>query len=166
MNKALRRWHMHRKNRHWWVLTILLLAGGGIVLFLNLKEPADEGDPIILYWSMLQEGFSASLSPSSPPGATAMLKQMEGKQVRLNGYMFPLQQAEEHSQFLFSPRTHACPFCMPSNAGNIIEVRMQDALPLHKQPIEVQGRFVLLDTLESDGLLYRIEDGKLFETAP
>jgi len=117
-----------------------------------------------LSWEVLAEldlGFS-----SKGPGQTEVsirfpdeLKALDGKEVRLAGYMQPLDGAEKHSRFLFSAFPPACPFCLPGGPAEIVEVEMKQPVKFSYEALTLKGRFSLLQD-DPSGLLYRLSDAQ------
>lgn len=88
------------------------------------------------------------------------VQQLDGKTIRLMGYMIPLGMEEAQTHFLLSAFPgHGCFFHMPGGPAAIVEVQASKAALFSYDPVAVEGR---LHVLHEDpyGLLYRITDAK------
>ena len=83
------------------------------------------------------------------------LKQLNGSDVALFGYMLPIEAASQHRHFLFSNRNHSCPFCMPSSGGNLVEVYSKESLPYRSEAFWLHGEFDVNKDQHSP-LIYRL----------
>lgn len=76
------------------------------------------------------------------------VKKLEGKQIRLKGYIIPLEELRGQKYFVFSRYPfNLCYFCGAAGPETIIEVRSQKEIPFTEDLIELEGRF---DTNASD----------------
>ena len=117
-----------------------------------------------LSWEVLAE---LDLSYTSKgPGQTEVtmrfpeaVKALDGTEVRLAGYMQPLDGGERHARFLFSAFPPACPFCLPGGPAEIVEVEMKQPLNFSYEALTLKGRFSLLQD-DPSGLLYRLTEAQ------
>jgi uncharacterized protein len=86
---------------------------------------------------------------------------LDGKEIRVKGYVFPLDQAVRLSRFLLTAYPPDCPFCLPAGATQMIFVECARPLESPKDAVVVAGRLQLLRNT-SDGLLYKMS-GARFE---
>ena len=100
------------------------------------EEPATKMD-----WRMLRElnYRTGKISPS--------LKALDGKMVRIPGYMVPLEDDSEIvSDFLLVPYVGACIHTPPPPPNQIVEVKMQSQKKVKMSfwdPVWVQGKLVI-----------------------
>lgn len=70
------------------------------------------------------------------------VKKLEGKQIRLKGYIIPLEELRGQKYFVFSRYPfNLCYFCGAAGPETIIEVRSQKEIPFTEDLIELEGRF-------------------------
>lgn len=88
------------------------------------------------------------------------LKELAGTSVKVQGFMFPLDQAEEQGHFLLTMYPPSCPFCLPAGPEGMIEVFATKPIPFSYDLIDVQGT---IEFPEKDpmGLRYRLRSGVL-----
>jgi hypothetical protein len=82
---------------------------------------------------------------------------LEKKEVKLQGFMMPLETGAKQKRFLLSAMPPECGFCLPGGPEQFVEVQAKSALKYVLDPIVVSGR---LDLIRDDpgGLLYRLTD--------
>jgi hypothetical protein len=85
---------------------------------------------------------------------------LDGKEIRVKGYVFPLDQAVRLSRFLLTAYPPDCPFCLPAGASQMIFVECAKPLEFSMDAVVVAGRLQL--QRGGDGLLYKMT-GARFE---
>jgi hypothetical protein len=88
---------------------------------------------------------------------------LDGKQVRLQGFMLPMDLGEAQRHFLISAAPPHCPFCMPAGPEAVVEVFARKAITFSMEPIFVSGKLSLVKS-DASGLLYRLNDADQFKT--
>ncbi len=80
---------------------------------------------------------------------------LNGQQVKLQGFMLPLEQAEKQQHFLLTAAPPTCFFCLPGGAESIVEVKCERPVAFSLEPIVISGT---LEVLKNDelGLVYRL----------
>ena len=99
----------------------------------------------------LQTIFHREFSPE--------IKALEGKIVRLKGFMYPLSPGETHSGFLLSALPPSCPFCLPGNATTLIDIVADEPVRYVLDPVMLEGRLNLLED-DITGLFYRLTEAR------
>ena len=82
---------------------------------------------------------------------------LEKKEVKLQGFMMPLETGARQKRFLLSMVPPECGFCLPGGPDQFVEVQAKSAVKYVVDPIVMSGR---LDLVRDDpgGLLYRLTD--------
>src|SRR5688500_6426977 len=91
--------------------------------------------------------------PSFPKELAALDK----TQVKLQGFMMPLEPAAKQKRFLLSALPSDCGFCMASGPDQLVEVLAKQGFAYVLDAVTVSGRFVLVRD-DAGGLLYRMTD--------
>lgn len=94
------------------------------------------------------------------PEYTDDIKQLDGKEVTLMGFMFPLEQAPKQSNFLLGPYPMSCPFHYHVGPSLIIEVKSLEAVPFSYDPITLKGTLAVRFNAET-GVFYYLENAKV-----
>ena len=91
------------------------------------------------------------------PAFPQELAALDKTQVKLTGFMIPLEPAAKQKRFLLSALPSECGFCIPGGADQLVEVHAKEGLSYVLDPITVSGKFVLMRD-DAGGLLYRLTD--------
>ena len=73
------------------------------------------------------------------PEFTAEIRQLDKQDVKLYGFMMPLDQSAKQKRFLLSPFPPHCSFCMPGGPESMVEVIADKAFDFTYEPITVSG---------------------------
>ncbi|MBL0319157.1 MAG: DUF3299 domain-containing protein [Alphaproteobacteria bacterium] len=96
------------------------------------------------------------------PHYSADIKALDGQVVTLMGYMFPLQEAEKQSDFLFGPFPPSCPFHYHVNPNQVVEVVTSKPIKFSYHPIRIKGRLHLTPK-DPNGVFYILRQAQLDE---
>lgn len=95
------------------------------------------------------------------PEFTPDIKALDGNDILIQGYMFPLDQEEDQKLFLIGPFPLSCPFHYHVSANLIIEVHAKDAIPFSYDAINVSGKLELVPQDDEYNMFYRLKNAKL-----
>jgi hypothetical protein len=84
-------------------------------------------------------------------------KALDGQEVKLMGFIFPLEGGLEHERFLLTAWPPSCPFCLPAGPSQMVEVFCEEPIEFTEGAILIAGRFELLKD-DPSGLYYRMHD--------
>jgi len=79
--------------------------------------------------------------------------------VTLMGYMFPLEQSEEHTNFLIGPYPLSCPFHYHVGPTQMVEVFTKEPIALSYEPVTLKG-ILELRFNEDTGVFYYLNNGQ------
>lgn len=82
---------------------------------------------------------------------------LDRQEVKLQGFMMPLEMGERQKRFLLVALPPSCAFCMPGGPEQVVEVRAKTPVKYGFEPIVISGRLALLRDDEM-GLYYRLTD--------
>jgi len=89
---------------------------------------------------------------------------LDGKEVKLQGFMIPLSTSERQGRFLISAVPPDCAFCLPAGPEALVEVVAKGPVKFGGEPIVVVGKFAVLKD-DDGGLLYRLADAEVLGSA-
>lgn len=97
------------------------------------------------------------------PGFTPDTKALDGKTVKIKGFMFPLDPSEKQSLFLIGPFPVSCPFHYHVGPAMVIEVHTGKETPVKfsYDPVLIEGRFELVEKDMENSTFYRLQDAHL-----
>lgn len=112
----------------------------GVISWKTLAEvtPVRQKDRFVLQFS---------------PGIT----QLDQKDVKLQGFMMPLDMGEKQKRFILTAVPPSCAFCLPAGPDALVEVQARTPVKYGFEPIVVSGKFVVLKD-DPMGMYYRLTD--------
>ena len=90
------------------------------------------------------------------------IEALDGQEVKLMGFLFPLEGGIEHARFLLTAWPPSCPFCLPAGPSQMVEVFCAEPIAYSEGAIVIAGTFELLHD-DPSGLYYRLHDARLVE---
>jgi hypothetical protein len=84
---------------------------------------------------------------------------LNGKEIKLQGFMMPLENDEKQQHFLLSTNPPSCFYCLPAGAEGIVEVYTPQEIPFTYDPIIVKGSLEVVKGTEM-GLYYRMKNAQ------
>jgi hypothetical protein len=93
---------------------------------------------------------------------SAEIKALDGRDVKLMGFIYPLQGGLEHERFLLTAWPPSCPFCLPAGPSQMVEVLCDQPVEFTDGAIVMAGRFEVLKD-DPSGMYYRMHEAKLVE---
>jgi hypothetical protein len=110
-------------------------------------------------WSLMGKTAIRKIDGKLGPDFPAALKPYDGKTVKLQGYILPLEAGQTHRRFLLSAWSPTCPFCLTAGPEAMVEVKAKDAVKYSLEPVVVQGRLALLRD-DASGMFFRLDDAQ------
>jgi hypothetical protein len=114
------------------------------------KRPLVSWDALGQVSGVVQKG---RFVPQFPKDVAAL----DRKEVRLEGFMMPLDMGAQQKRFLLTAVPSSCGFCLPGGPEQIVEVQARAAIKYVLDPVVLSGRLVLVHD-DPGGLLYRLAD--------
>ncbi len=103
-----------------------------------------------------------TLTLDYPAGLTAQ----EGRAVTLQGYMFPLEDADAQAKFLFGPFPLTCPYHYHVPPTLVMETHAKTAIPFTYDPITLTGTLELRHGAIKDSPYYYLRDAVITGPTP
>jgi uncharacterized protein len=110
-------------------------------------------------WSLLSKTAIRKVDGKLGPDFPAALRPLNGKTVKLQGYILPLEAGQTHRRFLLSAWSPSCPFCLTAGPEAMVEVKARKEVKYSLEPVVVQGRLELLDN-DASGMFYRLVEAE------
>lgn len=105
-------------------------------------------------WQLLQQAKTVQKPDKKyGPVFTREIRKLDKQDVKLYGFMMPLEQTRLQKRFLLASFPPHCPFCMPGGPESMVEVVADQAVEFTYEPIIVAGRMAIL---EDDVVYYRL----------
>jgi hypothetical protein len=114
----------------------------------------------VVSWKTLSQVEPVKQGTKMVPQFSRDIMGLDKKDVRIQGFIIPLDMGDKQKHFLLSAVPPHCPFCMPAGPDTIVEVLAKKPLAYGFEPIVVAGRFAVLKD-DPAGVLYRMTDAEL-----
>lgn len=114
--------------------------------------------PGVVSWKLLGQATTVKAKKGRMvPHYTPAISALDNTEVKVQGFMMPLEPGQKQKHFLLTVTSASCPFCLPAGPEGVVEIRSRAPVKFSYAPFIVQGR---LKVLASDpmGLYYRMTD--------
>lgn len=138
-------------------------------LLSNIKDFVDtpkDGTPWRLFGETKQAPYSYEDEEGMEwsgvrPEFSDTLKKLDGTEIIMQGYMFPLGQGGKQPVFLFGPFPVSCPFHYHMPPNLLIEAHAKKPLDFSYDAINIKGRLELVPSDDEYNVFYRLNDATL-----
>ena len=109
-------------------------------------------------------GFPNAYTFLVTPIFTSEIKKYDGQQVKIMGYMFPLEGNKLQKHFLMGPYTPTCAMHYHAPNNQVIDVKSDWPIPFTWEPILVEGTLILNN--DPNNSFYRLEKTRFIKEYP
>jgi len=113
----------------------------------------------VVSWKTLAQVEPVKQGNKMVPQFSSDILGLDKKNVRIQGFMIPLDMTDQQKHFLLSAVPPHCPFCLPAGPDAIVEVQAKKPFAYGFEPIVVSGTFAVLKD-DAAGVLYRMTDAE------
>ena len=113
----------------------------------------------VVSWRTLAEVMPVKQGDHMVPEFSKDILALDKQDVKVQGFIIPLDMGDRQKRFLLSAVPPHCPFCMPAGPDAIVEVIAKTPVKYSLEPIVVSGRFALVKD-DAGGVLYRLTDAE------
>ena len=107
-------------------------------------------------WELLQQAKTVQKADKKyGPVFTKDIQALDKRDVKLYGFMMPLDQSRMQKRFLLASFPPHCSFCLPGGPESMVEVVADKPIEFTYEPIVVAGRMAVL---ENDVVYYRLSN--------
>ncbi|MDP3519299.1 MAG: DUF3299 domain-containing protein [Hydrogenophaga sp.] len=138
-----------------WFLGALL----GVSPCLAWSQASSHGATQTITWESMAMAKSKHKDKKSGVEFPVVLSGLNGKQVKLRGFMVPLEAKPAQVHFLLTSKPQDCEFCIEGGPSSYVEVKSSVPLKFSTQPLNLVGRFLLLKD-DPSGVYYRLVDAR------
>lgn len=128
-------------------------APAGVAAHLRVPAPHVDG---ALEWDQLAEAGDSLFRDGTVSRFPAALRQLDGRQVVLSGFMMPFRDGAAHSEFMLGAMQFHCSSCMLGDLRRIVAVKAAQPIAQADRPVTVRGTLRLLEA-ETSPLYYRLD---------
>jgi hypothetical protein len=120
--------------------------------FKPLSERKD-----VVSWRLLAQVELVKVKDRYQPQFAAGVAALDAKEVKLQGFMMPLEMGDKQSHFILSATPQSCAFCMPGGPESLVEVKTKKPLAFGLEPVVLTGKLAVLKD-DPTGVFYRLTD--------
>jgi len=114
----------------------------------------------VVSWKLLAQVELVKLKDRYAPQFSSGVAALDKKEVKVQGFMLPLQMGDQQSHFVLAAMPQSCAFCMPGGPEQMVEVKTKRPVTYGFEAIVLSGK---LEVLKDDptGIFYRLTDAVL-----
>jgi hypothetical protein len=130
----------------------LLAAASASITAQTLPDRKD-----IVSWKLLAQVELVKVKDRFQPQFSSGVAALDAKEVKVQGFMMPLEMGDKQSHFILSASPVDCAFCMPGGPESLVEVKTRKPMPYGMEPIVLTGKLAVLKD-DPTGVFYRLTD--------
>ena len=111
----------------------------------------------VLSWKMLSQVELVKQKDRYVPQFSKEVAALDQKDVKVQGFMMPLQMGDKQTHFVLSAMPQSCAFCMPGGPESMVEVKSKAAVKYTFEPVVLTGKLSVLKD-DPTGVFYRLTD--------
>jgi hypothetical protein len=111
----------------------------------------------VLSWKTLAQVELVKVKDRYVPQFAQNVAQLDQKQVKMQGFMMPLQTGDKQSHFVLSAMPTTCSFCLPGGPESLVEVKTKTPVKYTFEPVVLTGKLTVLKD-DPAGVFYRLTD--------
>jgi uncharacterized protein len=113
----------------------------------------------VVSWKTLAQVMPVKQKDRFVPQFSDTVAKLDKTEVKLQGFMMPLDMGENQKRFILAAVPSSCSFCLPAGPDAMIEVRAKTSVKFGFEPIVLTGKFAVLKD-DPAGLYYRLTDAE------
>ena len=121
----------------------------------QFKPLPDRGD--VVSWKVLSQVELVKQKDRYVPQFARDVAALDQKQVKVQGFMMPLQTGDKQSHFVLTAMPQSCSFCMPGGPESMVEVKSKTPVKYTFEPVVLTGKLAILKD-DPTGVFYRLTD--------
>jgi uncharacterized protein len=91
------------------------------------------------------------------PKFAAEVAALDKKEVKVQGFMMPLQMGDKQTHFVLTAMPQSCAFCLPGGPESMVEVKTKNPVKYTFEPVVLTGKLAVLKD-DPTGVFYRLVD--------
>lgn len=111
----------------------------------------------IVSWKTFAQVELVKMKDRYVPQFAQSVASLDQKEVKVQGFMMPLQMGDKQTHFVLSAMPSTCSFCMPGGPEALVEVKTRQPVKYTFDAVVVSGKLSVLKD-DPTGVFYRITD--------
>ena len=113
----------------------------------------------VVSWKVLAQVELVKMKDRYVPQFSGNVAALDKKDVKVQGFMMPLQMGDKQTHFVLMAMPQTCAFCMPGGPESMVEVKTRKPDKYTFEPVTVSGKLAVLRD-DPSGVFYRIVDAE------
>jgi hypothetical protein len=113
----------------------------------------------VVSWKTLAEVELVKAKDRYVPKFASSVTALDQKQVKMQGFMLPLQMGDKQSHFVLAAMPQTCSFCMPGGPESMVEVKTKAPVKYTFDAVVLTGKLTVLKD-DPTGIFYRLTDAE------
>ena len=143
-----------------------LLASGALLAQSHVPPPGADPNaqfkPLaerkdVVSWRLLAQVELVKQKDRYVPQFASGVAALDAKEVKIQGFMMPLEMGDKQTHFILSAMPQSCAFCMPGGPESLVEVKTKKPVAFGFEPIVLTGKLSVLKD-DPTGVFYRLTD--------
>jgi hypothetical protein len=111
----------------------------------------------VVSWKTLGQVELVKVKDRVAPQFSDGVLKLDATEVKLQGFMMPLEMGDKQKHFVLTAMPQTCSFCLPGGPESLVEVRTKTPVKYTFEPIVLSGKLAVLKD-DANGLFYRLTD--------
>lgn len=121
-------------------------------LFRPLPDRKD-----VVSWKLLAQVELVKQKDRYVPQFAKDVAALDQKEVKVQGFIMPLQLGDKQSHFVLTAMPQTCAFCLPGGPESMVEVKSKTPVKYTFEPVVLTGKLSVLKD-DPTGVFYRLTD--------
>ena len=122
----------------------------------NQFKPLPERKDVVS-WKTLSQVELVKQKDRYVPQFAKDVSALDQKEVKVQGFMMPLEVGDKQSHFVLTAMPQSCAFCLPGGPESMVEVKSKTPVKYTFDAVVVSGKLTVLKD-DPTGIFYRITD--------
>ena len=144
----------------------LLVLALALSLPANAQAPSDPSQfkPLperkdVVSWQLLAPVELVKMKDKFVPQFSTGVAALDKKEVKVQGFMMPLEMGDKQTHFILSAMPASCAFCMPGGPEQLVEVKTKAPVKYTFEAVVLTGKLAVLKD-DPTGVFYRLTDAQ------
>jgi len=111
----------------------------------------------VVSWKLLSQVELVKQKDRYVPQFAKDVSALDQKEVKVQGFMMPLQVGDKQSHFVLTAMPQSCSFCLPGGPESMVEVKSKTPVKYTFEPVVLTGKLAILKD-DPTGVFYRLTD--------
>ena len=111
----------------------------------------------VVSWKLLGQVELVKVKDRFVPQFAAGVSALDKKEVKVQGFMMPLEMGDKQTHFILSAMPQSCAFCLPGGPEQLVEIKSKTPVKYTFDPVVLTGKLAVLKD-DPTGVFYRLTD--------